>query len=724
MQFASFALVALTVLPQQSAGAQARAVANPVQKVIQLLTELQGKIIDQGEKAHKTYNEFVDWCGKTSLQKQFEIKNAASRKEYLEAEISMASSIMEEATSRISELSGSIATDEADLKAATHLRELERSDFDAVDKELTDTIETIDKAVAILEKEVARHGAGAAFLQKPTQGMLEFAGAINSLLGAATLLSVDDRTTLQSMIPNAAQTADSDGDDSSASNMLQQVASFGRQPVQRVYAAQSGGIVETLQSMQSKAEEAQLQGRKKETTAKHNFEMLKLSIEAKLSTGKKEMDATKKQLAMQNEHKATCEGELSTIKKDLAADQEYLNKVQQDCMEKAVSYQNDMTSRKEELSALANAKKIIQSTTGGATSQAYSFVQVGSANTGGAALALTVQQRAGVGAWKRLAQLAKDTRSVALAQLANRLANELRATEGGGTHADPFVKVKKLIRSMINKLTEEAAQEASHKAFCDREMSVTEQQKDAKQKRVDDLTTAIEEAAAQSAELKEEIAELALGIADLEKGQAEATKIRAEENANFQQASAQLKEGLRGVQLALQVLRNYYGGAAGLIQTHMTDQTNIEASMGEAEVEVAVSQAQLQKSGAGASIIGLLEVVESDFSKNLSEVETSEAQAVDEYEALTNDNKLTKAMKESDVKQKTQQSTALDKKASELTNDRAQIQEELDAVLEYYEKLKGQCIAKPDTYEDRKARRERQIQGLQEALTMLESDSA
>merc|ERR1719183_315971 len=135
------------------------------------------------------------------------------------------------------------------------------------------------------------------------------------------------------------------------------------------------------------------------------------------------------------------------------------------------------------------------------------------------------------------------------------------------------------------------------------------------------------------------------------------------------------------------------------------------------------SQAEQTQRGAGSGIIGLLEVVESDFSKNLAELETAEEQAQDEYTTLSEENKVTKAAKETDIKHKTQQATSLDKKAAELTADRAQIQEELDAVMEYFEKLKGQCVAKPDSYEERKARRDREMQGLQEALTILEADS-
>ena len=66
--------------------------------------------------------------------------------------------------------------------------------------------------------------------------------------------------------------------------------------------------------------------------------------------------------------------------------------------------------------------------------------------------------------------------------------------------------------------------------------------------------------------LKEEVVELEAELANLAKTQAEMDKIRAEESANFQVAKADLTQGLGGVRKALSVLRDYYGGAAALLQ--------------------------------------------------------------------------------------------------------------------------------------------------------------
>lgn len=77
-----------------------------------------------------------------------------------------------------------------------------------------------------------------------------------------------------------------------------------------------------------------------------------------------------------------------------------------------------------------------------------------------------------------------------------------------------------------------------------------------------------------------------------------------------------------------------------------------------------------------------------------------------------------------DVKYKTQESVSLDKTVAEVSSDRETTQTELNAVLEYYAKIRDRCIAKPETYEERKRRREAEIQGLKEALSVLESETA
>merc|ERR1740138_730011 len=215
----------------------------------------------------------------------------------------------------------------------------------------------------------------------------------------------------------------------------------------------------------------------------------------------------------------------------------------------------------------------------------------------------------------------------------------------------------------------------------------------------------------------EEVVELEAELAKLAKTQQEMDSIRAEEGANFKVAKAELDQGLAGVRKALSVLRDYYGGAAAMIQE---DDDKFNAFM----QQPAPPQQHAKASGAGGSIINILEVCESDFATNLAKEESEEADSAENYEKTTQENKITKTTKEQDAKYKTAEAVGLDKEISELSSDKDTTNNELSAVLEYYGKSKERCIAKPETYEDRKARREAEIKGLKEALSILQGEAA
>merc|ERR1719311_2026815 len=345
-------------------------------------------------------------------------------------------------------------------------------------------------------------------------------------------------------------------------------------------------------------------------------------------------------------------------------------------MTKAQEFEAETNSRDEELKALAEAKKVISESTGGAEAQTYGLEQV-------SLLQLTRSQLASGAdnqAVRFIRDLARRHNFPELAQLASRMSAAIRL--GTSTGDDPFAKVKGLITDLIERLEKEAAADAAEKAFCDKEMGETRAKK-------------ADQAKARSAQLKEEVATLQKELAELAKLQAEMDALRAKEKELYEKNRPEMEAGLNGVKLALKILREYYA---------KEDKSHEAAE------------------GYGGSIIGLLEVVESDFSKLLAEMIATEEAAAAEHEKQSKENEVAKATKEQDVKYKTQEFTALDKTIAELESDIAGVQEELDAVLEYLEKLKERCIAKPETYEYRKQRREAEIAGLKQALSILEGE--
>jgi len=649
---------------------------NPLQKVTQLLGELQQKVLKEGEVEQKNYEKFAEWCKDEAVAKQYEIQDGKTKVEELSAAIEKEGSIISTMEATIEDVATKVATNDADLKSATEIREKEAADFAAADQDLESTIDMLSRAIGIIDKNMRATG----FVQG---GNKEVLSALTALVQASSI-SADDRSTLTSLVQQAQGADDED--------FLAAAA-----PAPKAYESQSGGILDTLEDMKEKAVAMRNDGQKEEMNAKHAFEMLAQSLENSIAQDKKEMGEAKATKAGAEEAKATAEGDLSITSKELAADEKYLSDLSTDCQSKAADWEVSVKSRAEELQALADAKKLIVEKTGGAEARAYGFIQQGS----------KARSTSDVGdnVVTMLQTLGKKSGDVALSQLALRIRASVQMSSSSG--ADPFAKVKGMISEMIDKLVQQAAEEASHKAFCDKEMSESKAKIEDHTSTIDKFTTRKDKATATIEKLTEDIATAQSELAAIAKQQAEMDEIRADQKAAFADAKKEYEEGIEGLTMALQILRDYYA-----------EKEDSSALLQQPEVST-----HSKASGAATGIIGLLEVSQSDFSKLLADATVEEEASEKEYEKISQENRVSTAMKDADVKYMTKEVASLEKSVSEMTSDIQAEQTELDAVLDYYEKLKPGCIAKPMTYEERKKRREAEIAGLKEALVILEGET-
>jgi hypothetical protein len=671
------------------AGAPAvSAQTDPLLKVYELMDSLATKITKEGEEEAKAFKEYVEWCDDAAANLRNEIKTGEAKQEELEAAIGKCNAGIAACDSKIEELSASIAEDEKELKDATEVRNKERKTFSAAEAELVDAIDTLDRATAILQREMQKNPA--ALVQVDTKNLESVINALGAVINAASF-TANDQSKLMALVQQRSTSDDEDMQEPGA-------------PAAAVYKTHSTSIFDVLEDMKEKAESQLSELRKAEQTTQHNFDMLKQSLEDEIEADTKDMDEEKSLKAATEEEKATAEGDLAETVKELDNDKEDLKTTTTTCMQVAADHDATVKSRTEELTAIATAKKVLKESTGGAAEQTYSFLQM---NSQAHMQSRTALKNAEVVNLVR--KLARDHHSSALAQLASRI----KSVMAYGNGDDVFAKVKVLIVDMLAKLEAEAKAEATEKAYCDDEMSKTEEKKADLEGVISKLTSKIDLASAKSAELKGEAKVLQKELATIAKQQAEMDSIRAEEKAAYDKAKAELEQGIAGVQKALGVLRDYYGGAAFV-------QKGFDAFM----QQPAKPKTFVKAEGAGGSILDILEVVESDFTKNLAAEETQEEDAVATYEKVTQENKVATTEKSQGVKYKTQEFVGLDKSVADMSSDRETTTTELDAVLEYYAKLKDRCIAKPETYEDRKARREAEIQGLKEALQILETETA
>lgn len=703
---------------------------NPIEKIIGLLTRLQGQLVEDQETEAAAYKNYHAYCDDSAFNKKEEIRAAASEKELLTAEIAKSQSDITTCIGNIEDASAGVASNEAKAKRASQIRAKDASTFKAAETELMSSIDMLGRAIDILTREMAKTNS-AALLQtsEATQQLENVVMGLSAVIDGATLGASEDLAKLTAML-QAHQDSQEGSEDGDAQD----------QTPRKAYAGKSGGIIEVLDDLRNKAEGQLRDLRNGEAKSIQNHELMISALDDETAQYNKELNEEKAGKSAAQKAKATAEGDLAITTKELAQGQQVLSGIQRDCMRKASDHEATVAGRTAELQALAEAKKIIQAQMGNAAMSAASLQQTNDEEepsflqmSMSSAHRLQREQIAGDRVVALVQRLAAEQNSDSLKQLASRISAVIKYGLNGSSKRDPFTKVKGLLRDMIRKLTREQRGDANEKDYCDREMKRTQSKQDELTDDSDSLKTKIDQAASASTKLKSQVKDLQFELTTLAKLNKEMSRARNEEHQVFLRDKGDLSSGLSAMRSAIHVLRDFYAADkedSSLIQTKAQTETEDTDTDSESEEDTDDMQqpqppVRHQKSGgAGTGIIGLLEVVESKLAKNLAELQTEEDDAVSAFNKEVQAGKVSKAEKDQDVAYKTREYTALDKSVAELTSDRATTNEELSAVREYFAKVKDRCVAKPDNYEDRKARREKEIRGLEEAKAVLDSQTA
>merc|ERR1719473_372788 len=300
--------------------------------------------------------------------------------------------------------------------------------------------------------------------------------------------------------------------------------------------------------------------------------------------------------------KQSLEMQISTMKKRMSAatTEKYLEDLKQSCSMKAQEWATRQKDAAGELAAIAKAKEVLE--TG-----VKVFLEVSS----------KTHSKNDDESGKRDRVISILSKLEDHSYLFTQLKSQARA---GG----PFDKVKGLIEDMITRLEKEAAEEADAKAFCDKETSESKAKQAELTAKSDKYAVRIEKATATIAELTEQIKTLQAQMAEMDATQAEATAIRTKEHDEYMKASKDYKDSAEAVANAISVLQEYYSSGSFV-------QSKQAPELGGAKTDIA------------DTIMGMLEVAESDFTSLLAEAEASEREAQTSYDKLTKQNTVTKA---------------------------------------------------------------------------------
>jgi chromosome segregation ATPase len=664
---------------------------SPVQKVVELLAENKAKVAKDLEAEGAEMKEYSDYCDTEASERGYSIKTAERKILDLTASIEDAEAQIVSYKDEIATLGSEAAAKEAQLAGASTERKAEKAEFEASEKELMTSLDQLTRAVTIIKREmsfVQVKGAKGKAAKRHPKDIKAALGAIAKVIDASWV-EASQKKSLKALLQTQAGSGEGDGEDDDLTLKL-------KQPQAKVvaYESSSGGIVEQIEEMKQKAEETLSATRSTEMKEAHNYDMMAQSLTDATKNLNEQISMAKSSMATMLEENGKAKAELTETKKSKAADEAFSATLKQDCENAARMWEERQASAKDEMGALDKAKEIL-------TAGVRVFVQTNIHNKKGDADGDDDddEDKTSVARHKimdKLKDLSKSFKSYALMELVS------------AARSDPFEKVRGLIESMIDKLITEANEEATQKAFCDEEMSKSKDTKEEKTATMDKLQSRLDKAATTKAQLEQAVKELEGEIASLDAGTAEATKIRNEAHASYLKASSDFKDAAEAVTNAIRVLKEYYEGA--LIQT----KTSVKAKQPDFGGA---------KSDAAHSILSILEMSAEDFTKLYMEEEGKETEAVDEYKKLMQENKVSKAAKQAEVKGDLSEIKSLTVALENNKEDYDMTSKELDAVLAYMEKLKPQCETKVMSYAEKKARREAEIEGLKEALGILDGSA-
>merc|ERR1719321_2238994 len=162
--------------------------------------------------------------------------------------------------------------------------------------------------------------------------------------------------------------------------------------------------------------------------------------------------------------------------------------------------------------------------------------------------------------------------------------------------------------------------------------------------------------------------------------------------------------GEAAVNQALVILKDFYSAQGAFLQQKQVPEMAEYKGM------------QSAKGG----VVGMLEVISSDFARLHAETKANEEAAATEYAGFMKDAKAS-----AKAKHDLQHKISLEKDQAEfdkgeLEKDLASTQAELDKALEYQTYLKPVCLEVHVSYEERVKRRKEEIEALKEAYSILD----
>jgi len=515
------------------------------------------------------------------------------------------------------------------------------------------------------------------------------------------------------------------------SNFIQEYT--GVDPSDPTYKFHSQGIIDTLQKLldefTSKKADLDAEFAKSSAACKSTISDLK----EKILKNDAAMEQLEKDIITLTKDIAKAREDLVNAEATLTDDQLYMKDLTKLCEERAKDWDQRTQLRAGELEALEGALKVLKDKVSPMDAAANKRALLMQKSQGQKiSLALGPKLQKTVSLLQNLesessfmaavqksdsAAAAKQERAASfLKHAGNRLHSETLSVVAMHVASDPFTKVKKLIQQLIERLLAEATAEATKKGFCDTELGKARKDRDFRFEEVKSLSVDLGSLEAKRDELKAEIAQLTEDLDDLEKSLKKATDVRKEDKKNNLQTLKDAESGLEAVTEAIAILSAFYKQAAKA-------EVFVQASPVDEDTQgPGFEGAYKGKQEASTGIIGMLEVIKSDFDRTIRHTTDAEAKAHADFVEFDRESRSDTSGKETKKKLDEEDLATTLTSIEQKMTDMQTAQDLLDSALKIIEGLKPTCIDTGMSYEERVAKRQEEIKALKAALCILDTE--
>jgi septal ring factor EnvC (AmiA/AmiB activator) len=608
---------------------------------------------------------------------------------------------IEAAEQEVKQLKLDLAAAKADRAAAkksmadaTTLREKEASAYAAYKSETDANIDAMVKATAAIEK-----GMAGSFLQTSAAQVLK------NLVLAQNALDDVARDEITAFLSNSQGYAPGSGQ---IVGILKQMTDTFTKELEDATAAEDAAI---------KAYEELMASKQKEVDA------LTKAIEEKMvRLGKVQVEIVE------------MKEDLDDTGKGLLEDKKFLADLEKNCKTKAAEHEENMKMRSQELLALADTIKVLNDDDAlelfkKTLPSASSFVQLQTT--------VAQQRQQALAAIRAVQRGHPELNFIALALQGKKV---------------DFAKVIVMIDEMIVTLGKEQTSDDDKKEYCDFSLDEADDKKKALERDVSLLEKAIAKEKEAISMLADEIKALEEAIVALDKSVAEATEQRKEENEEFTELMANDAAAKELLGFAKNRLNKFYnpklykpppkrvlgaedsivvsmggtlaptaapGGIAGTGITALADVSAHNAGKVAPPPPPETAAAFSKKSEESNGVIGMIDLLIGDLTKEMTEAKTTELDAQADYE---------QAMKDAAEKRAEDTQTLADKnKAKAETEAQMEADEEekagttksLMATLEHIQSLHAECDWLLQYFEVRKEARAGEVESLKSAKAVL-----